>query len=64
MLKYMKLSRRTDCYCQNLSLDLERGIELFTQQASESTASSYVSCYLSPTIKMIPHVQKLNEMGH
>ena len=62
MLKYMKLSREQTVTVK--SLDLERGIELFTQQASESTASSYVSCYRSPTIKMIPHVQKLNEMGH
>ena len=54
MLEYMKLSGRTD-----KSLDLERGIDLFDQQASESTASSCISCYRSPTSVQI-HFSQMN----
>ena len=50
----MKLSRRTI-----KSLDLECDINLFNQQASESTASSYISCYHSP-ISIQIHFSQMN----
>ena len=50
----MKLSRRTV-----KSLNLERGIDLFDQQASESTASSCISCYRLPTSIQI-HFSQMN----
>ena len=43
MPEYMKLYRTVKGF------DLERGIDLFDQQASESTATSCISCYRSPT---------------
>ena len=54
MLEYMKLSRRTV-----KSLDLECGIDLFNQQASESTAISCISYYRSPTSVQI-HFSQMN----
>ena len=53
MLEYMKLSRSVK------SLDLECGIDLFDQPATESTASSCMSCYCSPTSIQI-HFSQMN----
>ena len=50
MLEYMKPSR---------TVDLEHGIYLFDQQASESTASWRISCYRSSTSVQI-HFSQMN----